>query len=145
MAKKPETQQSFVDMFRNFGADLKMPSVDVEKIVAHHRKNLETLEKTAKAATSGASTVMAKQREILQDTLREVTEMAQGMRSGGANPADFMAKQADFAKRSFETAIKNASEMADVVRASSTETIEILRDRIKEAMEEIRDGVEKKK
>jgi phasin family protein len=144
MVKKPETQ-SFVDMFRNFGADLKMPSVDVEKIVAHHRKNLETLEKTAKAATSGASTVMAKQREILQDTLREVTEMAQGMRSGGANPAEFMAKQADFAKRSFETAIKNASEMADVVRASSTETIEILRDRIKEAMEEIRDGVEKKK
>jgi phasin family protein len=143
MVKKPEPQ-SFVDMFRNFGADLKLPGVDVEKIVAHHRKNLETLEKTAKAATSGASTVMAKQREILQDTLREVADMAQSMRSGGTNPPELLAKQADFAKRSFETAIKNASEMADVVRASSTETIEILRDRIKEAMEEIRDGVQKK-
>ncbi len=144
MAKKPEAE-SFVDMFRNFGANLNMPSVDVDKIIAHHRKNLETLEKTAKAATAGASSMMAKQREMLQETLREVTDMAQGMRSGGANPQEFMAKQADFAKRSFETAIKNASEMADVVRASSTETIEILRNRIKEAMEEIRDGVEKKK
>ncbi len=144
MAKKPEPAESFVDMFKNFGSELKLPAVDVEKIVAHHRKNLETLEKTAKAATSGASTVMAKQREILQDTLREVTEMAQSMRSGGTNPQEFMAKQADFAKRSFETTIKNASEMADVVRASSTETIEILRNRIKEAMEEIRDGVQKK-
>jgi phasin family protein len=84
-----------------------------------------------------------RRREILQETLREVTDMAQNFRAG-ANPQDMMAKQADFAKRSFETAIKNASEMADVVRQSSTETIEILRNRIKDAMEEIRDGMTKK-
>jgi len=144
MAKKPEAAESFVDMFRNFGSELKLPAVDVEKIVAHHRKNLETLEKTAKAATAGATSVMAKQREILQETLREVTEMAQSYRSPG-NPQEFMAKQADFAKRSFETAIKNTSEMADVVRKSSTETVEILRDRIKEAMEELRDSTQPKK
>lgn len=142
MAKKPESE-SFIDMFQNFGRDLKMPNVDVDKIISHHRKNLETLEKTAKAATAGASSVMAKQREILQETLREVTDMAQNFRAGG-NPQDVMAKQADFAKRSFETAVKNASEMADVVRQSSTETIEILRGRIKEAMEEIRDGMDGK-
>ncbi len=142
MARKTESE-SFVDMFKSFGEQLKMPSVDVDKIIEHHRRNLETLEKTAKAATSGASDLMAKQRDMLQETLREVTEMAQNFRAG-ANPQDMMAKQADFAKRSFETAIKNASEMADVVRKSSTETIEILRSRIKEAMEEIQDGMTKK-
>jgi len=142
MAKKTDAD-SFIDMFKNFGQDLKMPSVDVEKIIEHHRKNLETLEKTAKAATSGASSVMAKQREILQETLREVTDMAQNFRAG-SNPQDMMAKQADFAKRSFETAVKNASEMAEVVRQSSTETIEILRTRIKDAMEEIQQGMTKK-
>ncbi|MDP3895105.1 MAG: TIGR01841 family phasin [Mesorhizobium sp.] len=140
---KSQDPDSFIDMFKNFGKDLKMPNVDVEKIVEHHRKNLETLEKTAKAATAGASSVLAKQREILQETLREVTDMAQNFRAPG-NPQDLMAKQADFAKRSFETAIKNASEMAEVVRQSSTETIEILRNRIKEAMEEMRDGMGKK-
>ncbi len=143
MARKSEPE-SFIDMFRNFGQELKMPSVDVDKIIAHHRKNLETLEKTAKAATSGASSVLNKQREILQETLREVTDMAQEMRASG-NPQEFMTKQADFARRSFETAVKNASEMAEVVRQSSTETIEILRARIKEAMEEIRDGMDRKK
>ena len=45
----------------------------------------------------------------------------------------------------FETAVKNASEMAEVVRQSSTEAIEILRARIKEAMEEVRDGMGGKK
>lgn len=143
MAKKTENE-SFVDMFKSFGEQLKMPSVDVDKIVEHHRKNLETLEKTARAATSGASDLMAKQRDILQETLREVTDMAQNFRAG-SNPQDMMTRQADFARRSFETALKNTSEMAEVVRRSSTETIEILRDRIKEAMEEIRDGMERKK
>lgn len=143
MAKKTENE-SFVDMFKSFGEQLKMPSVDVEKIIEHHRKNLETLEKTAKAATEGASNLMAKQRGILQETLREVTDMAQNFRATGG-PQELMSKQADFAKKSFETAVKNASEMADVVRKSSTETIEILRDRIKEAMEEIREGMERKK
>ena len=82
MAKKTENE-SFVDMFKSFGEQLKMPSVDVEKIIEHHRKNLETLEKTAKAATEGASNLMAKQREILQETLREVTDMAQNFRATG--------------------------------------------------------------
>ena len=142
MAKKPDSD-SFIDMFKNFGQDLKMPAVDVDKMIEHHRKNLETLEKTAKAATAGASSVLAKQRDILQETLREVTDMAQSFRAPG-NPQEMMAKQADFAKRSFETALKNASEMAEVVRQSSTETIEILRGRIKEAMDEMRDGMGKK-
>lgn len=143
MAKKPEND-TFIDMFKAFGQDLKMPQVDVDKIIEHHRKNLETLEKTTKAATSGASSLLAKQREMLQETLREVTDMAQSYRTPG-NPQEMMARQADFARRSFETAVKNASEMAEVVRQSSTETIEILRARIKEAMDEVRDGVEKRK
>ena len=65
MAKKPESD-SFIDLFAQFGRDLKMPSIDIDRIIEHHRKNLETLEKTAKAATAGASSVMAKQREILE-------------------------------------------------------------------------------
>ncbi|SMH47148.1 phasin family protein [Mesorhizobium australicum] len=143
MAKKTDNG-SFIDMFKSFGEELKMPSVDVDKIIEHHRKNLETLEKTAKAATAGASSLMDKQRRILEETLREVSDMAQDFRASGG-PQELMSKQADFARRSFETAVKNASEMADVVRKSSTETIEILRDRIKEAMEEIREGMERKK
>ncbi|MCR5859539.1 phasin family protein [Mesorhizobium sp. J428] len=143
MAKKTENG-SFIDMFKSFGEELKMPSVDVDKIIEHHRKNLETLEKTARAATAGASSLMEKQRRILEETLREVSDMAQDFRASGG-PQELMSKQADFARRSFETAVKNASEMADVVRKSSTETIEILRDRIKEAMEEIREGMERKK
>ena len=55
-----------------------------------------------------------------------------------------MAKQAEFARKSFETALKNAGEVAEMVRKSGTESVEILRERIKDAMAEIRSGYEKK-
>lgn len=141
MAKKPESD-SFIDMFANLGRDLKMPNVDVEKIIDHHRKNLEALEKAARSATSGASDVFSKQRDHLQATLREITDMAQGMRAPGS-PQELMSKQADFARKSFETAVKNASEIGEVVRKSSSEAVDILRERIRQAMEEMRDGYRK--
>ncbi len=144
MAKKKSEPDSFADMFSQFGKDLKMPSVDVDAIIAHHRKNLEALEKAAKASAAGASTLMNRQREMLQDTLREITDMAHGFRSPG-NPRDLMARQADFAKKSFEAAVKSAGEAAEVVKKSGTESIEILRERIRDAMEEIREGYDKKK
>jgi phasin family protein len=141
MAKKPQSE-SFMDMFSNFGRDLKLPSMDVEAILSHHRKNLEALQKSASATATGAQNLMAKQRQILQDTMSEITDMAQSYRAPG-NPQEMMAKQADFARRSFETAVKNASEVAEIVKKSGTESVEILRERIRETMEEIREGYEK--
>lgn len=142
MAKQTDPD-TLLDMFSRFGRDLKLPNVDVEAIVSHHRKNLEALEKSARAGAEGASSLLQRQREMLQDTLREVTDMAQSYRAPG-NPQELMAKQTEFARKSFETALKNAGEVAELVKKSGTESVDILRGRIKEAMEEIRAGYEKK-
>ncbi|ANT52263.1 phasin family protein [Mesorhizobium amorphae] len=142
MAKQPESD-SFLDMFSRFGRDLKVPNVDIEAILSHHRKNLEALEKSARAGAAGATSLFSRQREMLQDTLREVADMAQNYRAPG-NPQELMAKQAEFARKSFETALKNAGEVSELVRKSGTESVEILRERIKDAMAEIRSGYEKK-
>ncbi|CAM5768412.1 phasin family protein [Mesorhizobium amorphae] len=142
MAKQPEPE-SFMDMFSKLGRDLKMPQVDVDAILSHHRKNLEALEKSARATATGASSIMARQREVLQDSLREITEFGQNYRAPG-NPQELIAKQADFARKSFEAAVKNAGEVADIVKKSGTELVDILRARIKDAMDEIRQSYEKK-
>ena len=141
MAKQPESD-SFMDMFSRFGRDLKVPNV--EAILEHHRKNLEALEKSVRAGAAGATSLLSRQREMLQDTLREISDMAQNYKAPG-NPQELMTKQAEFAKKSFEAALKNASEVAELVKRSGTESVEILRERIKEAMEEIRSGYEKRK
>ena len=142
MAKQPGNPD-FMEMFSQFGKDLKMPAVDVEAILSHHRKNLEALQKAASAGTAGASSVMAKQREVLQGGMHDITEMIQDMRNS-AVPKDALEKQADFARRSFEAAVKHASEVGEIVRNSGEESTQILRERIKAAMQEIRDAYEKK-
>lgn len=141
MAKQPEAQ-SFMDMFAKFGSDLKMPKVDVDAILDHHRKNLEALEKSAKATAAGASSIVARQREMLEESLHEITEMAQNYRTPG-KPQEMLSKQADFAKKSFEAAVKNTGEVAEMMKKSGGETIDILRERIKDAMSEIRKGYDK--
>ena len=130
MAKQPDSD-SFLDMFSRFGRDLKVPNV--EAILAHHRKNLEALEKSARAGAAGATSLLSRQREMLQDTLREVSDMAQSYKAPG-NQQELMTKQAEFAKKSFEAALKNAGEVAELVKKSGTESVEILRSRIKETM-----------
>lgn len=142
MAKQPETE-SFMDMFTRFGRELKMPKVDVDAILDHHRKNFEALEKSARATAAGASSVLSRQREMLEETLHEIAGMARDYKPSG-NPREFVDKQADLARKSFETAVRNASEVAEMVKKSGTESVDILRARIKDAMEEIRAGYEKK-
>ena len=142
MAKQPEAP-NIMEMFSQFGKNLNVPTVDMELILAHHRKNLEALQKAASASAAGAQSIMSKQREALQEGLQEITEMAQNFRAPGA-PQEIVAKQADFARKSFETAVKNASEVADIVKKSGSESVDILRTRIQEAMEEIRQTYDKK-
>jgi len=143
MAKKPETE-SILDMFSKFGSEMKLPKIDVEAVLSHHRKNLEALEKSARATAAGASSLLSKQRAALQETLSEITDMAQSYRVQG-NPQELMARQAEFARKSFEAAVKNAGEVAEIVKKSGTESIEILRERIRESMEEIRASFENRK
>lgn len=141
MEQKPEPQ-SFVEMFKRLGEQLHVPNVDFGAIVEFHRKNLETLEKAANTSTAGAGAMLNKQRQVLEETVREISELAEKYRTPGT-PQEIMSRQADFAKRSFEQAVKHASEMAELMKKSSDETLEVLRERIREGMKEIRRTYEK--
>ncbi|MBN9066655.1 MAG: TIGR01841 family phasin, partial [Rhizobiales bacterium] len=123
MAKE---QQSFIDMFARLGHDLKLPSMDIERVIEHHRKNLEALEKSARAASAGASAVMTRQREMLQQTLDEISGTVRNYRAP-ASAQELVEKQTEFARKSFETAVKNTGEVADLMRKSGSESLDILR------------------
>lgn len=141
MAKKPESNP-FTEMFEKFGRDLNLPQVDVEKMLESQRKNLEALQKSAAASAAGASALIDKQRKNLEQALAEVARVAETYRAGAA-PQDFMAKQTELARKSFDSALKNVEEAAEIVRKASDEAIEVLRRRIRESAEEIRQGFER--
>ena len=143
MAKKPESNP-FTEMFEKFGRDLNLPQVDVEKMLESQRKNLEALQKSAAASAAGASALIDKQRKNLEQALAEVARVAETYRAGAA-PQDFMAKQTELARKSFDSALKNVEEAAEIVCKASDEAIEVLRKRIRESAEEIRQGFERNK
>jgi phasin family protein len=143
MAKQPQSE-SVVDMFARLGRELHMPEVDIDRVIEHHRRNLEAFERSAKAASAGASSLFARQREMLQETLDDINDMAAHLRAGG-DPQELVARQADLARKGFEAAVRNTGEVADIVARSSSDALDILRKRIKEGLEEIRQGVEKRR
>ena len=138
-----QTPQNFTDMFKNLGEQLKLPQVDVAKIMEHHQKNLEAMTKSWQAMASGASEIAQKQRAIFEEAVKDVTEMVKEYKPGGS-AQEIMAKQSEFAKKAMEAAIANTRDIAQLVQKSSTEAFKIVQDRMKESYEEIRKSVEKK-
>lgn len=140
MAQAP---QSFLDMFKKLGEDLKIPTVDLNQIIEHHRKNLEALAASGKAAAEGATAFATKQREIIEAAVRDIQEAAKSFKVPGS-AQEMMAAQTEFAKKAMEAAVKNTRDMAELVQKSNQDAVRIIQDRMKESYEEIRQGFSKK-
>lgn len=134
---------AFMDMFKDFGKNLNIPGPDVNDLVDHHRKNIQAMQDAASAASAGGQEMMNMQRAQLEDALKDIAEMVQGAMSGGVDPSKMMASQAEFAKKSFETTVKNASEVGEIAKGSNEETFKILRTRMEESIAELSSGMRK--
>ena len=138
-----DAPQNFTDMFKNLGEQLKLPQVDVSRIIEHHQKNLDAMTKSWQAMASGATEIANKQRAIFEAAVTDVTEMAKEFKPGGS-PQEIMAKQTEFAKKAMEAAIANTRDIAELVQKSSSEAFKIVQDRMKDSYDEIKASVEKK-
>lgn len=129
-------QNPFLDMFRKFGADLKLPAPEVGDILDFHRRNLQALQEAAQISSAGAQSIMDRQRKALEEALAEITEMIQsGGKSG--DPAAAMTGRTEFARKYFEGAVKNATEIGEIMRESGGQSLEVLKGRIEQSLEEL--------
>jgi len=125
------------DEFTKLAGNYKVPSLDVEAIMASQRKNIEALTAANKAAAEGMQQVATRQAQILQESLDEASKTFADFGKSG-NPSDAAAKQADLFKVAFEKALVNMSELADMVAKSSTEATTLVNERISESLDEIK-------
>ena len=139
-----KSNNPFLDSFQKFGENLKLPTPDVSAIVDYHRNNIQAMQDVAKVASSGTQAMMTKQREVLEETLAEITDMIQEA-SQTKDPSKMMSNQMEFAKKSFEATIKNTTEMGEILRDANMQSYEILKNRVQDSIEEIRDGMSGKK
>ncbi len=141
MAKE---SQSFVDIIRQFGADLGLPKVDVDKLVETHRKNFEAFTQTALVASDGMKSLAAKQKEMVESAFREALDMARNFKPSG-DPQQMLAKQSELARKAFDAAIDHTREIAEQVRKSNADALKIASDRIVASIAELRASFEQAK
>jgi phasin family protein len=138
-----DPSRGFMDMFKQLGEQLKVPSFDTGKIIEHHQKNIDAMSRSWQAFAGGATAVANKQREIVETTWKDIAEMAKEFRPDGS-AQNLLAKQGEFAKRSMEAAIANTQDIAELVQKSGGEAIKIIHERMHESYEEIRASLDKK-
>jgi phasin family protein len=129
---KPE-----MDMMKML-AEFRMPAMpDMEALAAAQRRNLEALSAANRVALEGAQAVARRHMEILQQSVAEMTEAMKAFASAEA-PQDKAAKQAELAKSTYEKAVANLQEIADLIQKSNSEAVGLLNKRFTEAMEEVK-------
>jgi phasin family protein len=137
-----EQWRSFTGMFTKLAQDLKLPQVDTEQLLEAHRKNIDALARSAEAVSEGAKSLAVKQREIVEEAIRETGAMVREFEL--QSPQDAAAKQAEFARKAFEAAIRNTSDVAQLVQRSSSDALRIIQERMQQSFEEIRGSTKKK-
>ena len=130
--------QPLLDLVSKFGADLRLPKVDVDKLVEVQSKNIEALGRAAQAAGEGAKAIAVKQREILEVAFRETTQAVRDFKPMG-NPTEIVAKQSEFARKAFEVTLQSTRDVAELVKKAADDPATIIKERMHENLSELRD------
>ena len=116
--------------FAKLMSQFRLPGVDFTAFVDRERKNIEALVKANRIAFEGWQRLVRRQAEMLQETMQKVV--------ADASQEDAKKKRADLAKEGFEKALANMRELAEITTQSQKEAFDVVRKRIEENVEGIR-------
>jgi len=116
--------------FTKLMSQFQLPGVDFATLVDRERKNIEALAKANRIAFEGWQRLVRRQAEMLQETMKKVV--------ADASQQDAQKKRADLAKEGFEKALANMRELAEITTQSQKEAFDVVRKRIEENVEGIR-------
>jgi len=125
------------DEFTKMAGQFNLPVFDTDAMMASQRKNIEALTAANKAAVAGMQQVAARQAEILQESLDEATKVVTELSKTG-NPQDVASKHVDLYTESFEKALINMRELADMITESSTVSTKLVNERFNDSLTEIK-------
>lgn len=117
--------------------DFKIPGVDLDSMMTSQRKNLEAIGAANKVAMEGMQAVAQRQSEIMREAMEEMAKATKTMTSAGS-PQEASGKQADMARESFEKALANMRELAEMVAKSNSEAFDVVNRRMNESLEEFK-------
>ena len=129
--------------FTKFTGEFKLPVVNVETVVETCRKNFAAMTTASTAAVEVFKTIAQRQSDMLRAAMEDLSKHGSDV-LGAASIEEKAAKQVDFAKKSYDMAIANTKELADLYTKGQTEAFETLSARVAEMTEEVKAALAKK-
>ena len=117
--------------------DFKMPGVNMDQMMATHRKNMEAFTAANQLAAEGFQAVAKRQTEIMKEGLEEFAVAMKDMMAQGSPEAN-ASKHADYTKHAVERALSNVRELSEMVAKSNTEALDVLNKRLMEGLDEMK-------
>jgi phasin family protein len=130
--------------FTKIAGEFKLPVVNVESVVETGRKNFAAMTTVSTAAVETFKTIAQRQGDMIRAAMEDLSKYGSDV-MGAASIEEKAAKQVDFAKKSYDMAIANTKELADLYTKSQTEAFETLNTRIAELTEEVKAAIAAKK
>ena len=143
MAKTTNAGFDFVDVSKMF-SDFNVPGVDWQNVMASQQKNIAALTEANQRLVNGAQAVMQQQSQIMTKAMAELSTASEELMKEG-DPQANAQKRFELAKSSFESAVANMQELAELAGQSNSDALNIINKRAAEALEEIKTLIETKK
>jgi len=122
--------------FNNPFADLFKNNLDYNQFLTTGRRNLEAASEATQAVVENAQAISRRQAEIARANVEGALKASKEIFTSGT-PETNIAKQAAYAKDSFETALSNLREVSEMAAKSCFEIFDVITGRATESLEEI--------
>ena len=136
-ARSPYDLTDFSKLFSEF----QIPGVDWQELMASQQRNVAALTRANQVLLEGAQAVMQREVEILQKAMAEAMAASQELMQEG-DPQAQARRRFELAQASFEAALNNMRELAELAARSNSEALDVINKRALESFEEIKKAVE---
>jgi phasin family protein len=130
--------------FSKIAGEFKFPMVNAETVVETGRKNFAAMTTASTAAVESMKTIATRQGDMFRAAMEDFSKHGSDFLSA-ATVEEKIAKQIDFAKKSYDLAITNSKELAELYKKGQTEAFETLSARVADLTEEVKAAIAAKK
>jgi len=139
---------AFQNPFANFdfskiAGEFKFPMVNVESIVETNRKNFAAMTSLSTSAVESMKAIAQRQGDMMRAAMEDFSKHGSDVLSA-PTVEEKAAKQIDFAKKSYDSALANAKELGELYTKSQSEAISAISERITELTAEVKAAIAKK-
>ena len=130
--------------FSKIAGEFKFPVMNVETMVETGRKNFAAFTTASTATVELMKTIAQRQGDMVRAAMEDFSKHGSEVLAA-ATIEEKAAKQIDFAKKSYELAVANSKELAELYTKGQTEAFETLSARVADLTEEVKAAIAAKK